>query len=846
MRTIIKEQLLNLLDSMKQLQGSLSSISNKEQIIQMLADCQDAAIAIGEALERDSSDHELIVSLLEEYCEESFYLSELQEETISKEKTSILNNFTDRIKVLLTDIPSTYQVVFMPYKASMWDSLESIWRACREDERCECYVVPIPYYEFNSQANRWIYHYDGDQYSEEVPVVHYNDYSLEQSHPDLAYVHNPYDDCNLVTRVDSRFYSGELKRHVRKLVYVPYYITSGLVPKEHLAFPVYQHMDYMVAQSEYSKHSCTGMYYYDKILPFGSPKLDQVIRLCREGIIIPETWKPLLNGKKILMLNTSIGCFLQEGSVYLQKIKRLCEVISSHNQVALIWRPHPLLAATIRSMRPHLLAEYDSLKEYFIENKIGVLDETPDISRAVAISDAYIGEEGTSVIYLFGAAGKPIFILNNHITNAFMDEEKRKVHISDMVKLEDKIWLTTNRYNALFYADASINLVHYVGRVKEQLKWHSAYPFLTTIGKSIFLSPYFAGRPAVYDMNSQEMKLIGEEDIEEGAMRRCIIPYGNRIFYLPLIDDYIAELNSETGEWSYHTECMQELWKEVGKNEATKQGTIYGYAVSGKDMWLTATYTNRILRFNMEDGTYTIYSVGSMESGYSGIIVEERYLWLAEVNSGNVVRWDRRSGKVKTFPMPEGFRCWHNVMGRSLAHLSLIDMENWVVTVPGFSNCMVKLDKKTGKSSLLLEDFWKKAEEKANGYNPEFFLSCEFGAKIDRDVIIVQRHYDDATALIRVEDETYEMYYPALDEENFVKLTEGEDGFEKIEKKCGFFRRESKIFSFEGFVEDLINNRLGEVRGRQLEELSTLAANLDGTCGVKVHEYMMNVLENKE
>ncbi len=844
MRTFIKEQLMNLLDSMEQLQSTISTMTNREQVIQMLADCQDAAFAIGEVLERDTSNHELIVSLLEDYCEEAFYVSKLKEETICKEKTSILDNLTDKIKIHMAEIPSTFHVVFMPYKASMWDSLESIWQACSEDERCECFVMPIPYYEFDSQTNRWLYHYDGDQFSEEIPIVHYQNYSLEQIRPDVAYVHNPYDGCNLVTRVDTKFYSGELKRYVKKLVYVPYYITSGLVSKDHLTFPVYRHMDYMVAQSEYGKHSCLGMYYYDKILPFGSPKLDRVIRLCREDVLIPETWKPLLNGKKILMLNTSIGCFLQEGSVYLQKIKRLCEVICCQSQVALIWRPHPLLAATIRSMRPHLLAEYNSLKEYFIKNKIGVLDETPDISRAVAISDAYIGEEGTSLIYLFGAAGKPIFILNNHITDAFTDEEKRKVHIADMVRQEDKLWLTTNRYNALFYADTSTKLVHYVGRVKEQPKWHSVYPFLTILGERIFLSPYIAGRPAVYDMNSQEMELIGGGDMEEGAMRRSIIPYGKRIYYLPWIDDYIAELNTETGEWSYHTECIQELWKEVGEEEAIKQGVVYGYAVNRKDLWLTATYTNRILRFNMEDGTYTICSVGSGESGYSGIIAEERFLWLAEVNSGNVVRWDRRSGKVKMFCMPEGFRCWHNVMGRSMAHFSLINMENWVVTLPGFSNSMVKLDKKTGKSTLLIENFWKKADEKANGYNPEFFLSCEFGAKVDRDVIIVQRHYDDAIASIHVEDETYEMYHLALDKEDYAKLTEGEDGFEKIEKKRGFFRRESKMFSFEGFVADLINNRLEEVRGRQMEELSTLAANLDGTCGVKVHEYMMNVLEN--
>jgi len=249
----------------------------------------------------------------------------------------------------------------------------------------------------------------------------------------------------------------------------------------------------------------------------------------------------------------------------------------------------------------------------------------------------------------------------------------------------------------------------------------------------------------------------------------------------------------------------------------------------------------------MEDGTYAICPVGNKENSYSGIIAEERYLWLAEVNNGNIIRWDRRSGKVKTYHMPEGFRSWPGtIQGRSLPHLSLIDMGKWVVSVPGYSNCMIKLNKTTGETTLLIEDFWKKAEEKANGYNPKFFLSSDFGAKKDQDVIIVQRNCDDAAAMIHVENETYEMFYPTLTENDYSKLTEGEDGFEKMEKKSGFFRRESRIFSFEGFLEDLVHERLNDVRVRQLEELSTLAANLDGTCGEKVHEYMMAVLDNKE
>ena len=842
MRMFIKEQLISLLDSMKQLQQLLPMMANKEQIIQMLGDCQEAAIAIGETIEKNSSDNEKIVFLLEEYCEEAYHLSESQKETVSEADILALDGFTDKVRLLLENIPFVYHIIFMPYKASMWDSLESIWRACKEDKRCECSVIPIPYYESNSKTNRWEYHYDGDQFPEEVPIIHFQDYSLERERPDIAYVHNPYDDCNLVTRVEPQFYSGELKRHVGKLVYVPYYVTGGFISEEHLALPVYKNMDYMVVQSEYAKSFCSGMYYYDKILPFGSPKLDRVIRLCREAVALPEQWKPLLNGKKILMLNTSIGCFLQEGSTYLQKIKNLCDVINSQSQLALIWRPHPLLEATIKSMRPQLLSEYNNLRRYFTENHIGVLDETADISRAVAISDGYIGEESSSVVNLFGAVGKPIFILNNHISHPFTEEEKRRVHITDMVKLEDKIWFTTNRYNALFYMDTRTRQFYCVGRVKEQPKWYGVYPRLAAAGESLFLSPSAAKCPAVYNMKSQMLELSGDYNMDESARCGMVIPYGNRVFYLPTVDDYIAEFNIETGEWKYHTECVQKLKKE----NTTGQETVFRCAVYGKDMWLSATYTNCVLRFNMEDVTYALCSIGSEENCYSGIIAEERYLWLAEVNSGDIVRWDRRSGKVRAFHMPEGFRCWQSAMGRGLAHLHLIDMGRWVVTIPGFSNCMVKLDKTTGEASLLAEDFWKKSEEKGNGYNPEFFLSSEFGAKMDETAIIVQRHYDDAIAIINVESGIYETSYISLTEEDFAKLTEGEDGFEKREKKSGFFRRESKIFSFDGFVDELLHDRLKDVRVRQLEELSTLAANLDGTCGIKVHEYMMTVLESKE
>lgn len=846
MRTYIKKQLRDLLDSIEQMQSLLASMTDQVQIISMLADCQQAAITIGETLERDTSDYEEIITLLEEYCEEAFLISQSQEAADEK-KVRVLSNLTERVKPFLEDILENYQVVFLPYKASMWDSLESIWLAAQKDKRCECYVIPIPYYEYDAKKKRWVEHYDGSKFPEYVPIVAYQNYSLEQNHPDIAYIHNPYDDWNFVTRVNKRYFSRELKKHVGKLVYVPYYVTGGFIAKDHLGLPVYQNMDYMVVQSEYAKSFCQGMYYYDKVLPLGSPKLDRVINLCRNGNVVPAQWQPMLKGKKILMLNTSIGCFLQDGEIYLRKIKKICQIIKQQSQVALIWRPHPLLEATIISMRPHMMEAYCSLKAYFIENKIGVLDETSDISRAVAISDGYIGEESTSVINLFGAAGKPIFILNNYITDSYTEEEKYRVHMTDIFRQKDKVWITTNRLNSLLYMDVNTKMVHFKDRVEKQPKWYSSYPFFAEVDNKLFLSPTLARCPAVFDLITMKQELIGREDSDTVAGFNRIATWGGRVFYLPSVGGAIAEFHIETGKWKYHTECIEDLWKDVGKEGAEKQGVTFCCAVCEKDIWISAVYTNCILRFHMEDGTYVLCPVGEKENGYSGIIAEERCIWLAEINSGNLIRWDRRSGKVRTFPMPEGFHSWPGkIFGNNLPHVHLIDMGKWIVTVPGFSNCMVKLDKITGKTSLLLEDFWNKSKDEGNGYNPDWSLASEFGTRWDENKVIIQRNCDEAAAIIHVENESWEMFYPTLTKADYGKMIDGEDGFEKREKRSGFFRRESKFFSFESFLDELVQDRLKEVRVRQLEELSTLASNLDGTCGMKVHEYMMKVMETKE
>ena len=79
----------------------------------------------------------------------------------------------------------------------------------------ETYVVPIPYYDRKPNGALGEFHYEGNDFPDNVPITHYHTYNLAGRKPDVIYIHNPYDKYNTVTSVDPRFYSFELKTGIK-------------------------------------------------------------------------------------------------------------------------------------------------------------------------------------------------------------------------------------------------------------------------------------------------------------------------------------------------------------------------------------------------------------------------------------------------------------------------------------------------------------------------------------------------------------------------------------------------------------------------------------------------------
>lgn len=474
-----------MLETLAEANGEIRRLIERkdwESVLPFLEDCQQSAISVGNAIDRacgsieiennanpgssgDGNEGAEAVHALEAYCESLYKLhekisqeiafdgySDQQETDFSGENSTRQEPNFDALNPILQELDAEIgtcrddlennvstqkEVVFLPYKASMWDALEFAWRKAAKAPGCTALVVPIPYYDRNADTTLGERHYEIDKFPADVPVISCEEYDFAGRHPDAIYIHNPYDEYNRVTCVDPRFFSRNLKQYTDELVYIPYFVLDDPDPnnEEQLKSlskfawqPAVVYADRVIVQSEAMRQAyikiCTEKAGPDmqqdwasKIEGTGSPKIEKVKSLKREDFTLPEAWEALIakpggGRKKVVFYNTTVSTLLNSNEDLLTKIRNVLAVFYSEREdVVLWWRPHPLMEATLSSMRPELLDEYRGIVSDYKEAGWGIYDDSPDMDRAIAMSDAYYGDM-SSIVWLYKYTGKPIMIEN--------------------------------------------------------------------------------------------------------------------------------------------------------------------------------------------------------------------------------------------------------------------------------------------------------------------------------------------------------------------------------------------------------------------------------------------------
>lgn len=444
MRNAQKQEVLGCIDSLHQAHEEIRETlkQNNNALAQnMISECQEFAISLGQNIETLEREGHPTVSCLEGYCETLYHIyEELDFDKASPDKVykKLRTSLAGVEKSVKNDICVRKEVVFLPYKASMWDSLESVWKKADEDSDCDAYVIPIPYYDKKPDGSFGEQHYEGMLYPDYVPLTKYDEYDFEKRRPDVIFIHNPYDNCNHVTSVEPFFYSKNLKKYTEKLVYIPYFVLDEIDPANKAAVdgiadfvtvPGVINADKVIVQSETMRQAyinvmtqITGKHtqkvWEEKILGLGSPKFDKVTNTEVRDEDIPEEWKRIIykqpdgSRKKIILYNTGVIALLRNNEKMLGKMRDVLEIFKERrDDVALLWRPHPLIQATISSNRPQLWREYESIVEEYRRAGWGIYDDSADLDRAIVLSDGYYGDE-SSLVELYRKMEKPILIQN--------------------------------------------------------------------------------------------------------------------------------------------------------------------------------------------------------------------------------------------------------------------------------------------------------------------------------------------------------------------------------------------------------------------------------------------------
>lgn len=441
--------------------------NNYELACELLKQCQQVAIEIGTDIERCEGQGIITVSYLEEYCEVIYKIySNIRKIDILKQHKLLEKAIIKINNSIKYDIANSKpEMVFFPYKASMWDSLESIWLSAKKSGKYDCHVVPIPYYDKDKMGNFTVMHYEGKDFPDYVQIEAWEDYNIDNIQPDIAIIHNPYDNTNYVTSVHPDYYAKELKKKAGMLIYCPYFLSRENVKEELCVNPGIMYSDYVFVQSEHIRKQYIQYYNlfdkkYDikgilgqadkKFIALGSPKIDKIRFFDKNDNILPEEWKELIKDKKIVLYNTHLSEVLSYGEKFFNKLKWVFDYFKTNKNYILWWRPHPLSKETILSIKPQMLQRYEKIvQQYKLEN-FGIYDDTPDVTRAIGYADIYYGSE-SSLVPMFGITGKPIII---HNINCIKDLGKQNLYSERLeyifcTKYNNKLYMFINEINAL-------------------------------------------------------------------------------------------------------------------------------------------------------------------------------------------------------------------------------------------------------------------------------------------------------------------------------------------------------------------------------------------------------------
>ena len=832
-----------------------------EAFIELLEEYQGAIVAIGEAVDSNMSEEEQgkIIPSLEEYCEEIYKLSLCSDIEAYEKQCAVLKKTHESVSVLIYGIKAKKTALFLPYKYSMWDSLESIYLAAKEDPDWETVVMPIPYVEMDKENDKKEWKYEGSAFVN-IPIVSFKEYDIADKQYDVIYIHNPYDNYNLVTSVATEYYSVELKKHCKLLVYVPYFFTGREFPDVHLNLPSYANMDYIILPSDEAYEHMKKYVPQEKLLVLGSPKIDKMLSMSEQKQI-PLSWKERIRGRKTVLYNVSLNAILNDGFRAILKMRYIFDYFKKQSDLVLWWRPHPLMKATLKSMRPQLLGAYEEMERMYLLEKIGIYDTTPDSNMAVAATDAFLGDY-SSMCSLYGIEGKPIFLTDNYSLEEPTEEERRQLWPGfvgrEPFMREWKPSRVRDKDGKYLFFDNTYKLFG-------KMSWDEQ-----TVAVIQQMEVIYYKAQAFYTKDPQQMEIHFYPDNKDKPCKIFHVASGtwtesNRFIGIPLHKYGVISKYGE--QWVIFPGKEQEF---IFVDEKSGKRTYYGgfdkkfrsYSLMPEEKIFTGNSpqvndcayflsyrTNKLLEFQLGTKQWKIYDIGTDKRRYSDFVLEENNFWFLAWDGSCIVKWNKETGNTKVYnQMPQGYAAFSNAFVNpdtpTFSYCFTTPEMDKMFIFPNTANMILKLNKNTGELTQWELDLpYEEGQRMSSLYNRRGNYTCFLW--YDEEHLLLQTAYDGSMLLVnyktgKVEEgrnclllqDEYKKYWGSMGE---MAARDGNDS-------PYYYREQGLTCSLKDMM-DYFASGADMQAARQYEASTKGIANADGTCGMKVHAHISEQLK---
>ncbi len=712
MRKVEQDKLLSLINTLSEVHFELKTQASIDVVCALLADAQNFTQQIINYINTLTKEETKTASLLQELYKVYYHAY------IDKD----INQYLEQLKTLLYSIessvhnelkPNRIEVAFFPYKASMADSLQSIWEAALQDPMCDVVVCPIPYFDRNPDGTLGNMHYEVDGYPTDLPLTNWQTYDVHARRPDVVYIHNPYDSLNIVTTVHPNFYAQKLRECTDMLVYVPYFVSMQTVDEHFCTIPgcVFAHK--VIVQSEglrekYIKHfkKAYGDRFgniQDKFVALGSPKFDKVLSTKREDCALLPGWKEYIGAKKVVLLCTSIGTMLSGGENYINKLRYIIEQFSARDDVALWWRPHPLTESTLESMRPGLVDDYRRIVQEF--RSCVIYDDTPDLNRAIAMSDGYYGDY-SSVVALYQETGKPVVTTDNAFNLKGQVESAPYNNINFY-------FLTADNTNENTYWGCSVltGALYELDSLSQKAKWRCSgsgtslmhsHLYAVPVDERVFLIPFNSYNVVVFNKKSgatQNIPLDKKYTSDDNGVGGMKLIWGyaidDTLYMFGSRHGIIVELNLKTNKIHYNLQVRSwaEKYAHPVKNVYEKDTLRIFKMFNKKHLWIYLRGTTDIISYDIKAGTCSKIVTLPYLSECENICFGGDCVWIVPKGHRELVKWEHETGKITTY---SGFPSDLNYHIDKLLFTQIVNCKECLLMFPRFGNMVVKFNKQSG------------------------------------------------------------------------------------------------------------------------------------------------------